>query len=217
MLAIPQSTAEKLPTVKVPTAKVATAIGGGLAVTFVLFAAMQQLIATKGNARAPVIEPPVVQLYEPVKDSEPEVRPMIPVRPELKPRELPKSTPQPVDNVNIGVTEFSIAGPGLPKGEANTALQHADREATPLVRVEPRYPVTAARDGINGWVRLGFTIDESGAVTDVVVLAAEPSRVFDREAITALKRWKYQPKQLDGKLIKQTGMQVQLDFNLDNS
>lgn len=212
MLAIAQSAPEKL-----PTAKITAAIGGGLTVTFILFVAMQQLIAIKGNAKAPVAEPPVVQLYEQVKDSDPQVRQPMPARPELKPRQLPANTPDPVDSVSIATTEFTIAGPGLPKGTGGGGIQPVDKGATPLIRVEPRYPATAARDGISGWVRLGFSIDESGAVTDVVVLAAEPARVFEREAITALKRWKYQPKQLDGKLIRQTGMQVQLDFTLDNS
>lgn len=202
---------------KVPTAKLAAAVGGALGVTIVLFAVMQQLITVKNVVRVSPLHTPVVTLFEPVKDSEPDVRKPIPPRPEVKPRDVPPSTIEPVDSVSIGGTEFTIAEPVLPKGTGQGTLKLADRSATPLVRIEPRYPVTAARDGISGWVRLGFSIDESGAVTDVVVLAAEPARTFDREAMAALKRWKYQPKVIDGKTIKQTDMQVQLDFSLNNS
>jgi len=49
------------------------------------------------------------------------------------------------------------------------------------------------------------------------VVDAEPKRVFDREAIRALKRWKYSPKIENGQALKQTGIMVQLDFNLDNA
>ncbi|CAM5204925.1 TonB family protein [Alishewanella longhuensis] len=49
--------------------------------------------------------------------------------------------------------------------------------ATPLVRVEPRFPTEAARQGISGWVMLNFSIDESGSVTDVSVVAAEPKNI----------------------------------------
>jgi protein TonB len=62
-----------------------------------------------------------------------------------------------------------------------------------------------------------FTILEDGSVGDVAVVEAEPKRVFDREAIRALKRWKYSPKVVDGKAVQQPGIMVQLDFSLDQS
>lgn len=199
-----------------PSAKLLSAIVGALSVTFLLFAAMQQLIALKNTVAKPVTETPVVRLYQPVKDTEVNVKPPMPKMPELEARDMPPATPTPVDVVSIGPDDFSVPGPQLPKTSARGGLEQADRSATPLVRIEPRYPVTAARDGVSGWVRLGFNIDETGAVTDVVVLSAEPARTFDREAIAALKRWKYQPKRVNGAAIKQTGMQVQLDFSLNN-
>lgn len=190
---------------------------GALAVTLALFAAMQQLIAVKasGPVRQTVTAP--VALYEPVKETETLVKQPLPQKPEIKPRDLPVVTPDPVDTVRINSHGFNFTAPVLPKASGRTTLAHTDKAATPLVRIEPRYPVTAARDGISGWVKLGFSIDESGAVTDVEVLAAEPARTFNKEAVAALKRWKYQPKRLNGVTIKQTGLQVQLDFSLDSN
>ena len=196
--------------------KMLVAGAGALSITFLLFAAMQQLIAVQGAAPKPVVATPVVALFEQVKDTDAQIKPPMPKMPELKPRELPPVTPTPVDNINISPGDFTIAGPALPKAHGEGIPEQRDRSATPIVRIEPRYPIPAARDGISGWVQLGFTIDETGAVTDVQVISAEPARVFDREAIAALRRWKYQPKILEGKAVKQTGMQVQLDFSLNN-
>ena len=104
--------------------------------------------------------------------------------------------------VDVGPGEFGFTGP-------------TDRGATPIVRINPKYPPDAARDGVNGWVKLRFTINEVGQVVDVEVIEAQPKRIFDREAVRALKGWKYQPQIENGVAVKQTGMQVQLDFNLD--
>ncbi|GAB2921610.1 energy transducer TonB [Rheinheimera gaetbuli] len=182
-----------------------------------LFAAMQQLIAVKASGPVQQVATAPVALYEPVKETEMLVRQSMPQKPDIKPRDLPVVTPDPVDVVMITSHGFKFNAPLLPKASGRTTLTHTDKAATPLVRIEPRYPVNAARDGISGWVKLGFSIDESGAVTDVEVLEAEPARTFNKEAIAALKRWKYQPKRLDGVAIKQTGLQVQLDFSLDNN
>jgi protein TonB len=85
------------------------------------------------------------------------------------------------------------------------------------VRINPKYPTTAARDGIEGWVQLSFNISPTGEVIDAVVLNAEPKRIFNREALRAIKRWKYRPKVIEGVAQLQTDQTVQLDFKLDNS
>ncbi len=100
-------------------------------------------------------------------------------------------------------------------GENDTTLNIDRHQVEPIVRVNPQYPLMAARDGIEGWVRLMFTINEEGGVEDIQVIEAEPKRVFDREAKKALNQWKYKPKYIDGKVLKQTNMYVQLDFRLE--
>ena len=90
-------------------------------------------------------------------------------------------------------------------------------DATPLVRITPKYPVAAARDGKEGWVQLGFTISEIGTVISPYIINSEPKRIFDKEALRALRKWKYKPKMLDGKAVKQTGQSIQLDFKLDQN
>lgn len=184
-----------------------------LAVTFALFAAMQQLIKTRAIARVEPVAHNPVELYNPPNETPPIKRQPPPVM--TPPQPLPKMQPivDPTPNITPGpitLTKVEIPTQGGP----NHSWAQADRGATPLVRVEPRYPTEAARDGISGWVQLAFTIDTTGAVVDVRVIAAEPARVFEREAIRALRRWKYQPKVVEGVAVLQANMQVQLDFNL---
>jgi periplasmic protein TonB len=64
--------------------------------------------------------------------------------------------------------------------------------------VSPRYPATAMRSNQEGWVELSFTITPDGSVDDVKVVDAEPRHVFDRAAVEAVSRWKYQPATQNG-------------------
>jgi len=57
--------------------------------------------------------------------------------------------------------------------------------------------------------------NEIGGVEDVKVIEAQPKRIFDKEARRALRKWKYKPKVVDGKAMKQPGLTVQLDFKMD--
>lgn len=90
-----------------------------------------------------------------------------------------------------------------------------DRDAVPQVRIDPEYPQAARDRGIEGWVHVKFTIRIDGGTKDVVVVAAKPERIFDREAIRAVQGWKYQPKIQDGKPVERPGMQTRIQFELD--
>ncbi|MEZ9860471.1 energy transducer TonB [Vibrio splendidus] len=90
----------------------------------------------------------------------------------------------------------------------------SNQQAMPLFRVEPRYPAKALKRGAEGHVIMSFTIDETGRPVDIQVTDANPRRMFEREAMRALKKWKYQPKVVDGKAIAQVGQTVKLEFKL---
>ncbi|NUS39005.1 MAG: energy transducer TonB [Lysobacter sp.] len=76
----------------------------------------------------------------------------------------------------------------------------------PTKRVEPQYPVEAARSGTTGFVELEYTVDASGKVESVSVTNAKPARTFEKAAVTAVKQWEFAPGGGKGK--------VRLDFNL---
>jgi len=63
----------------------------------------------------------------------------------------------------------------------------------PISTPAPRYPAAALRAGRSGEVQVEFTVGPDGAVTSARVVRANPPRVFDREAVAAVKRWRFEP------------------------
>ncbi len=194
----------------------------GAVITFFLYVLMAFLIGgddTFTNAKKDQI---VIEINSTPPESKVQTRVRVPPPPPPPPPEPPKApVAEPASTDTGGAIGFNI--PSVDVGGASTGLgdpssaMMRDGDATPIVRIEPKYPVQAARDGLQGWVKMRFTILEDGSVGDVEVVEAEPKRVFDREAIRALKRWKYSPKVVDGKAVKQPGIMVQLDFSLDQA
>ena len=91
-----------------------------------------------------------------------------------------------------------------------------DREAVPLVRIEPDYPMQARQRSIEGWVVVEFTISTAGTVKEAEVVASEPGTVFDRAAVQAVRKWKYNPKIVDGKPVERSGVKIRLDFEMES-
>jgi len=83
-------------------------------------------------------------------------------------------------------------------------------QVKPIYRVEPKYPIKAAQENIEGAVVLRFDVDDKGSVRNVEVLNGVPAYVFDRVAIAALEQWEYEAKGIYHK-----NLLVQLDFRLD--
>ncbi|MBW8808834.1 MAG: energy transducer TonB [Lysobacter sp.] len=57
----------------------------------------------------------------------------------------------------------------------------------------PRYPPEALRAGTSGEVQVEFTVGTDGSVTAARVVRSNPARVFDREAVNAVRKWRFQP------------------------
>ncbi|HDZ34907.1 MAG TPA: energy transducer TonB [Pseudoalteromonas sp.] len=197
--------------------KTSTAVIGGAAMTFAAFAFMQYLIS--GEQRAPV-KPGgdiIVEIFQAPEDSK--LRHIQKIQPPPPMPKVPQKAP-PLDTSAdpvLAISDFTPVTIDDFGGDINNTINRPTGDATPIVRINPKYPTTAARDGIEGWVQLSFSISPTGEVIDPVVINAEPKRTFDREAIRAIKRWKYRPKVIEGVAQLQTGQTVQLDFKLDNS
>jgi protein TonB len=67
------------------------------------------------------------------------------------------------------------------------------RNVKPVSVVEPDYPREARKREIEGTVKAHLFIDEKGNVTDVKIIDAKPSRIFDQAARAALMQWKFAP------------------------
>jgi len=71
-----------------------------------------------------------------------------------------------------------------------------------LRSVPPDYPQSALAHGVAGSVLLSFTVDGRGETRDVQVLQSTPAGVFDRSAVSAVKRWRYAPVLVNGAAVE---------------
>lgn len=69
----------------------------------------------------------------------------------------------------------------------------ASSDLRPISMPQPRYPPAALRARQSGSVQVEFTVAPDGSVSSARVVSAQPDRVFDREAVAAVKRWRFQP------------------------
>ena len=75
---------------------------------------------------------------------------------------------------------------------AATAAPSAS-DLRPISMPAPKYPTEALRAGTSGSVLVEYTVGTDGTVTAARVVRSNPSRIFDREAVNAVRRWRFQP------------------------
>ncbi|WP_019275113.1 energy transducer TonB [Vibrio coralliilyticus] len=114
---------------------------------------------------------------------------------------------QPSLGLNTSIEGLAISAPTFGDFGVN-------QQVMPLYRVEPRYPAKALKRKAEGYVILKFTIDPTGKPRDIDIVEANPKRMFERNAIQALQKWKYQPKVVDGTAVSQENQTVRLEFKL---
>ena len=107
----------------------------------------------------------------------------------------------------------ALANSPVPSAKAEDKINMA----SPIKRVPPAYPEKAAQDNVEGFVVLSFDITETGATDNVTVVESKPAGVFEKSAKVALEQWEYKPRIQGGKGVRQTGLLVQLDYQLSAS
>lgn len=92
----------------------------------------------------------------------------------------------------------------LAAGKAGASVDPATLTASlkAVKTVPPEYPQSALAKGVSGSVLLSFTVDAKGNTSDVQVLQSTPAGVFDRAAVSAVKRWKYAPVMVNGAAVE---------------
>lgn len=142
-----------------------------------------------------------------------------------QPEQPPQPEPMDLSQTNTNVTPVSkmlpISALGLQtalEGIAVSAPNLKDtlghQQALPLYRATPRYPTKALKRKVEGYVVMRFSIDKTGRPKDIEVIESKPPRMFEREAIRALKKWKYQPKIDNGVSVEQLGQTAKVEFKL---
>jgi protein TonB len=102
-----------------------------------------------------------------------------------KPAPTPAPAPPPVE----------APAPAAPAGETHAAT---------LVKASaPEYPADAFRGRKEGWVEVEFVVDANGAVSDAKVTNADPPRLFNAAALSAVKRYTFKPRLENGKAVEE--------------
>ena len=185
----------------------------------VLFVLMAYLVKSDQVAPPEPTTHTVVDVMGKPKDSIVKQKPKIKPMPEVKPQ--PKLTRVETPDNEAGDPTFNYQ-PGELKlktsgSDLDLFINKRDNDARPIVRINPKYPIDAARNGVEGWVILAFDINAIGEVVNIKIVDSQPKRIFDKAARRALSQWKYQAKSVSGKTVAQQNFTVQLDFNMEQS
>jgi protein TonB len=98
--------------------------------------------------------------------------------------------------------------------EDSGASPPVTQDARLIKHVSAEYPPSAASRGIEGVVDVAITVSKDGSVSDATVVHSDPPDVFNQSAITAVRRWKYEPKTVDGVPVE-AHVQLRLQFKMD--
>jgi periplasmic protein TonB len=192
--------------------RIPLAVVAGALFSSALFLTLWQLVGVPFEV-AQREEAPIIQ-FTPTREMTP-VEPRRPPRVQPEPPEIVLARPgpgvrsEPIRPIPREPTQI-IRPPktGLPLG--------VDRDPTPIIRFDPKFPPRAQEKGIQGWVQVRFTVTAVGTVRDAIVVASEPARTFDDAALEAVARWRYNPRVDGGIAVERVGLQALIRFTLDN-
>lgn len=194
-------------------------LGLGLLLSLAILLFMATLVeppkkeASSAEQRAIVInmqtEVNEVQVRERPVPEQPEPLPEPPAALASTPLPMPAAAPlpsvQPSLDLVSSLSAVQVSAPGVATstapvlsgnfhGQPQGAGVGVGDMLTPLQRVEPAYPYRAQQAGIEGFVTVRFAVDSDGRVQNVEVIEAKPKRQFERAAIQAVSKWRYQPR-----------------------
>ena len=194
-------------------AKHVISLGGALFFGLLVFFTMQLMIASDGLFEKPDRNQTYldfVRVDPNTQETQTKDR-RIPDPP--PPPEKPQSAPDAEANFESNTSSSSLAmdmptistsisqgdGPSLGNLGGGGGLSGFDTDVVALRKVDPKYPTKAVQAGLEGYVIMDVYIDATGSVTKASVIESKPKRIFERAALQAVKRYKFQPKMIDGK------------------
>ena len=207
-----------------PEVRYLTALLIGVIITLCLFFLMQALIDSGDQRFRSSSEGQMMEFIR-IKDDEnlsfkdrrKPIKPKPPKEPPPPPKLVVNKQVKPTLNKvkieipNIDLPSIAGGGPFLGNWQGNPL---AEGDVLPIVRIDPQYPRDALLEGIEGYVDIEVTIAPDGSVRSAVVTESFPRRVFDRNAIRAVLKWKFKPRIVNGVPVERKAMQ-RLEFNLD--
>ncbi|MBI5752321.1 MAG: TonB family protein [Hydrogenophilales bacterium] len=200
--------------------------GAGLTVVLALHVAgLYGLWVYRLAPAPPAAAPLFVELITPPPASKPEPppKPAPPRQAKLTPRPLERPQPQQlVAQAPVQSPHEPVALAALPQIEA-PAPQPKPAEALSLAaelavscpeRTPPAYPALSRRLGEAGRVTLRVELDERGIVAAVRVANSSGAPRLDDAAAAAVKTWRCNPAQRDGRAVRAVALQT-FNFTLE--
>ena len=198
---------------------------GGIVVSLGLFLVMNALISGQGGKQASgssgqivgmirVEEAEQVRAKQRVRPQKPPPPKEPPPPPKLKVPSEKKPERQPM-RITMPNIDIPSAGGGPYLGQWSPGDAAAEGEAVPIVRIDPQWPREALEQGLEGFVQLEVLIGTDGSTKDVKVLESKPGSLFVRNAIRAVRRWKFKPKIVDGTPVERWA-RTTIEFELEN-
>jgi protein TonB len=128
----------------------------------------------------------------------------------VTPEPAPAAPPIAIAPPNPAGVANLLAGPVVvPKLSA--AVSQGVTGGKQVLRVQPLYPMAARTMQLSGTVTMLVHISKSGTVSQVKVLSGHP--FLSAAAVDAVRRWKYEPFQLNGQPIE-NDINVQVRFDI---
>ena len=187
----------------------------GIGITLILFFIMQALIDSgdqqyRSDSDGQIMEFVRIKDDESLsfKDRRKPGKPEPPKEPPPPPKMIVEKQAKPTMNKikieipNIDLPTIAGGGPFLGNWAGNPL---AEGDVLPIVRIDPQWPREALVEGIEGYVIVEVLIASDGSVRSAVVLESEPRRMFDRNVIRAVLKWKFKPRIVNGVPVEKAG------------
>lgn len=188
-------------------------------ITLGLFFLMQALIASGDTSLTDPAQGKVLDFVRVQQEQQVQQKDRKPRKPP-KPQEPPPQMESPPMQASTpdggeGGMDFAADIGGDIALDGGLALDTGDGEYVPITKVQAVYPRRAMQRGIQGYVVVEFTVNETGAVIDPVVIEASPEGIFEQAALDAVVKFKYKPRVINGEPTPVAGVQNRITFELN--
>lgn len=120
-------------------------------------------------------------------------------------------------NTNITIGMQVPAPPSFAQQAISTeaySVGQLDEQPAIMYSPRPQYPSAAIRAHKEGRVIVRAIINSDGRVTTAQILSGPSSKLFEKESLLAIKRWRFRPGKLNGRKVS-TIVEIPLIFSLD--
>lgn len=164
------------------------------------------------SAPKPISKPQPEQKVKQAQVQPPKPKPIAKKISRVAPKPVPKVQPKP-----LPIPEPVQAVEEIPPAEDVAAVEELIEQAQPRESIvaqesyvppssnvayyhnpKPRYPMAAKRRGMEGLVELRVIVDSRGQPINVEIKQSSGFQVLDREAVKAVRQWRFQPAQRAG-------------------